>query len=375
MRKFVQSVEALNLNSMERHKVIMLLVTYRCNLNCIYCYEPKQSHKRMTTIQACSYIERIVNNLNDSYGSFEIQFMGGEPLLSFDVVREVSEWLWAQSFKVRLTQIFAVTNGTLLNDEMKTWFTVNKDKICLGLSFDGDRMMQDINRCGSASLIDFSYFVSTWPKQTIKVTISPQTLSRLYDGITSLHYFGARKITADLAMGKNIGWNERHLQILHDQLLLLCHYYLSHPDQYPVSLLNLDIDSVKSIPHDKPCGCGEDLVCIDIDGKEYACHLFAPITLGEKKATVAKSILDFSQHAAFVDDICYGCLLQATCTNCPGMNYIATGCVNKQDSFTCMANKVIFLANCEFTIMRCEELNDCEKISYIENIVKQIINS
>lgn len=329
----------------------------------------------MTAIQACSYIERIVNNLDDSYGSFEIQFMGGEPLLAFDVIREVSEWAWIQSFKVGLTQIFAVTNGTLLDDDMKTWFTINRDRICLGLSFDGNRMMQNVNRCGSASLVDLSYFVSTWPKQTIKVTISPHTLSKLYDGITSLHNLGAKKITADLAMGDNIGWNDGHLQILHDQLLQLCHYYMLHLDEYPVSLLNLDVDSVETIPNDKPCGCGEDLVCIDVDGKEYACHLFAPITIGDEKAAVAKSTLDFTLHEAFVDDSCCGCLLQATCTICPGMNYIATGKVNKQGSFTCKANKVIFLANCEFAIMRCKESKNKERISHIENIVKQIINS
>lgn len=329
----------------------------------------------MTATQACNYIERIVNNLDDSYSSFEIQFMGGEPLLAFDVIREVSEWVWTQSFKVRLTQVFAVTNGTLLDDDMKTWLTVNKDKVCLGLSFDGDHMMQNVNRCKSASLVDLSYFVSTWPRQTVKVTISPLTLGRLYQGITSLHSAGVMSITADLAMGRNIGWNDGHLQILHEQLLLLSNYYMLHTDEQPVSLLSLDIDSVNSIPDDKPCGCGEDLICIDTDGKEYACHMFAPITIGENKSDMAKSALDFTQHEKFIDDMCRDCLLQATCTNCPGMNYITTGKVNKQDSFTCKANKVIFLANCEFAIMRCEERNDNDSISYIENIVKQIINS
>lgn len=329
----------------------------------------------MTVDNACDYIERTVNNLDTSYGSFEVQFMGGEPLLAFDVIRQVSEWLWKQSFKIRLNQVFVVTNGTLLNGNMKKWFTANKDRICLGLSFDGDRIMQDMNRSRSSSLVDLSYFVLTWPRQTVKVTVSPQTLHMLYNGITSLHSLGVKKITADLAMGKNIGWNDEHLQVLHDQLLQLSHYYISHPDECPVSFLCLDIDSVQSVPDEKPCGCGEDLICIDVDGKEYACHLFSPITMGEDKATAANSTLDFAQHGSFVDDVCRGCLLQATCTNCPGMNYITTGQVNRQDHFTCKANKVIFLANCEFAIMRCKESNDYERISYIENIVKQIINS
>lgn len=362
-------------NEMKRHKVIMLLVTYGCNLNCIYCYEPKVLHKRMTASDACVYIEKIIDNLDGSYGSFEIQFMGGEPLLTFDVIRHVSEWLWKRAFKIKLTQVFVVTNGTLLDGNMKKWFTANKDKICLGLSFDGDRMMQDMNRSGSSSLIDLSYFVSTWPKQTVKVTVSPLTLPMLYDGITSLHSSGVKKITADLAMGKDIGWNDGHLDILHNQLILLSHYYISHPDECPVSLLCLDIESVEAMPNDKPCGCGEDLVCIDVDGKEYACHLFSPITIGKDKAAIANSTLNFARHEDFVDKICHGCLLQAICTNCPGMNYIATGQVNRQNDFTCKANKVIFLANCEFAIMRYEQSKDNDRILYIENIIKQIINS
>lgn len=353
----------------------MLLVTYGCNLNCIYCYEPKTLRKKMSFGDACSYIERTVNNLDVSYGSFEVQFMGGEPLLAFEVIRQVSEWLWKQSFKTKLTQVFIVTNGTLLDDNMKKWFTANKDRICLGLSFDGDRIMQNMNRSNSSSLVDLSYFVLTWPEQTIKLTVSPLTLNMLYDGVTSLHASGVKKITADLAMGKNVAWNDEYLQILHEQLLRLSRYYISYPDKHPVSLLCLDIDSVEVVPHDKPCGCGEDLVCIDVDGKEYACHLFSPITIGEDKAAIASSTLNFVRHEDFVDEICHGCLLQATCTNCPGMNYINTGQVNRQDKFTCKANKVIFLANCEFALMKCEKSKDYDRISYVESIVKQIIYS
>ena len=43
----------------------MLLITYNCNLSCVYCYEPKTEHNKMTSDQAISYIMEVVNNLDE----------------------------------------------------------------------------------------------------------------------------------------------------------------------------------------------------------------------------------------------------------------------------------------------------------------------
>lgn len=126
----------------------MLLITYKCNLRCSYCYEPKEQGFKMTVSKAKQIITEELELL-DPQDSVEIQFMGGEPLLEFQFIKEISEWLWNKGFDTDDNMLFAPTNGTLLTDEMKAWFASNNNRITLGLSFDGDITMQNKNRSNS----------------------------------------------------------------------------------------------------------------------------------------------------------------------------------------------------------------------------------
>ena len=74
----------------------------------------------MTVSKAKQIIQEQMSLLSDDYDSVEIQFMGGEPLLEFSTIKEVSEWLWSLSMNKKLMVLFAPTNGTLLSDEMKS---------------------------------------------------------------------------------------------------------------------------------------------------------------------------------------------------------------------------------------------------------------
>ena len=130
----------------------------------------------MNVEKAKEYILKQVNKLGDEYDSFEVQFMGGEPLLVFPMIKDVSEWLWKQHFCKPMKMLFAPTNGTLLSAEMKTWLLANRHRFCLGLSFDGDNLMQNINRSESFNLINIEFFAKTWPEQSVKMTVSPQTV-------------------------------------------------------------------------------------------------------------------------------------------------------------------------------------------------------
>ena len=163
---------------MGARKSIMLIITYSCNLNCIYCYEPKKVKHRMTLETAKDVILSQFSLLNDECDTVEIHFMGGEPLMEFALIKEISEWLWSTNTKYNL-MLFASTNGTLLNEEMRAWFHSNRHRITLGLSFDGNNVMQNINRSKSSSSVDIEFFAKTWPGQNIKMTISPQTLPSL----------------------------------------------------------------------------------------------------------------------------------------------------------------------------------------------------
>lgn len=80
---------------MGKQKVIMLLITYKCNLRCNYCYEPKVSNFKMSVAKTKNIIQKQIKALDESYEAVEIQFMGGEPLLEFPLIKECAEWLWS----------------------------------------------------------------------------------------------------------------------------------------------------------------------------------------------------------------------------------------------------------------------------------------
>ena len=358
---------------MNRQKSIMLLITYNCNLRCSYCYEPKKIKHRMTFEAAQRFITEQVSLAKDSYDSFEIQFMGGEPFLEFSLIKRIARWLWTEPPFNKEYILFAQTNGTLLNDEIKSWLVEHQDKFFIALSLDGTMEMQNVNRSDSFDLVDTSFFIDNWPTQNVKMTISPQTLKNLSKGVKYLHQLGFKYIAADLAMGPTLKWTREDLICYRDELNELVNFYVANPDVYPFSMLRIDptIILFSNVVTNKTCSCGENLVCVDWNGNTYACHLFSPISVTQKKADLSNVLYDFTNYSQFISDKCKDCRLIAACNHCYGMNYICTNDVSQPDAFHCNAFKVRFFANCKL-YMKYSLLNKDIK-SY--QLITKVINS
>lgn len=346
----------------------MLLVTYGCNLRCSYCYEPKRTHYRMAYATAISAIQKHLDNLPDDCGSVELQFMGGEPLLEFKLIKAVAEWVWEHKAKFPPIELFVQTNGTLVKGEIKEWLYNNKHRFNVALSFDGTSTMQSINR--KSSDIDLTFFAKHWPDQNIKMTISPETISRLYEGVVFLHQQGFKHIAADLAMGKNIAWQQDHLSVYRDQLHRLVRYYLENQNIEPFSQLRLNVFASQEVisGYHKTCSCGEDLVCVDWNGEEYACHLFSPISISKEKAG-SSHIIDFTKYDEFISETCKECALQSACNQCYGMNYICTGDVSQPSPFHCNAFKLRYAANMRLVYEKLKQADQPTALSKLNEII------
>lgn len=352
----------------------MLLVTYNCNLRCSYCYEPKLVTSHMTEEQVRWILSKEIPSIVDSCDELEIHFMGGEPLLEFQVLKNTAEWLWTEPFTVPHFMFFAPTNGTLLTEEMKNWFSEHRQHFYLGLSFDGDMKMQNCNRSSSFTNVDLDFFVNTWPEQSVKMTISPETVCRLSDGVIFLHEKGFKYITVDLAMGQTIEWTSETLLNYKEELEKLSDFYLSEPDLIPCSLFRMNILSGgkhKSRPA-KSCSCGEDMICIDLTGKHYACHLFSPISISVNKANECANIVDFSNHESFVSTQCRKCFLESVCEQCYGMNFICNGNVATPSNTHCIASKLRFVANCRFREKKAIREGDNATLNELRFMLKKV---
>lgn len=329
----------------------------------------------MSVAKTKNIIQKQIEALDESYEAVEIQFMGGEPLLEFPLIKECAEWLWSTPITEKKMMLFAPTNGTLLTDNMKEWFAKNKDRIHLGLSFDGDMAMQNTNRSSSFNNVDLDFFVKTWPNQSVKMTISPDTISNMAEGVMFLHRKGFKYISSDLAMGDSVGWSKEKLGIYQTELKKLVEYYIANPQLVPFSMLRVDINAImhSNTENYKTCSCGEDMVCVDWTGKTYACHLFSPVTISKEKAEKAVKTIDFENHSCFNNGKCAKCILNTVCTHCYGMNYVCSDDINTPSPFHCSAFKLLFVANCRYQMQVAKRNGDSAAILQINQVINKIV--
>lgn len=118
-----------------------LELTYRCNLNCNYCYiGEKYSSNELSTEEWLSVIEQIPKGRL-------ITFVGGETLIRKDFKTILKAAL-------KKGRVNIVTNGTLINDELINIF-INRKLLLLNLSIDGMRQNHDRirNRAGTFDIV------------------------------------------------------------------------------------------------------------------------------------------------------------------------------------------------------------------------------
>jgi len=342
-------------------RTIYIATNVSCNLNCIYCYEDKSS-KETFDLEATKQKLAVELATKTKDGTI-IALHGGEPFMVFPKIKALCEWLWDQNFPEPF-RFFATSNGTLIHGEIMEWLAKHKQQFIVGLSLDGDREMQNINRSNSFDQIDIDFISQTWPQQGIKMTISPLTLPTLARGIIFLHKRGIREISANLA--EMIDWSKReYLTVYQRELQRLAEFYLRYPEIQRCSLFKVHFSTFLMPDHAirKWCGVGTDMKVCDINGKTYSCHLFFESVCGKEKSEKAKDI-DFSKPDVYISKTCSGCVLYPICPTCYGSNYIARGSVAERDMAICALNKVRFYEVARFEYERLVKSNtDIQSLS------------
>lgn len=363
----------------ENRRTIAITLTEACNLKCSYCYENHKSSKKMSSdvLHKIIYDEMTADN---GFDELEIDFFGGEPFLCFDLIKDAEEYIKNMNSSKKYI-LFATTNGTLVHGEIKNWLSHHDDVLICGLSFDGTKTMQDINRSNSFDSIDLDFFKKHYPLQDIKMTISENTLAHLAEGVVFLHEKGF-DVSCNLAY--NINWsNDKNREILQGQLLQLIDYYLSHETVKPCSMLEMPITNVskaygKGIYH-RFCGAGTYTVTYHIDGTAYPCQFFMPLSVGEEKAKNALSLKFYKDDIPeeLIEKKCRHCVVQPICPTCYGANYAATGNMYRHDDNYCELTKIIIKARSYFKAMQWQkgQLNlPEEELVHLLNSIKIIQN-
>ena len=129
-------------------KALCLHIAHDCNLACRYCFaEEGEYHGRRAMMsyevgkQALDFL--IANSGNRR--NLEVDFFGGEPLMNWDVIKQLVEYGRSQEEKYNKKFRFTLTtNGVLLNDEIMEF--ANKEMANVVLSIDGRKEVHDFMR-------------------------------------------------------------------------------------------------------------------------------------------------------------------------------------------------------------------------------------
>lgn len=326
-------------------KELLIMATNACNLRCKYCYETNKNAPSMDVERIEEQIEHELRKLSAPYKKFVINFHGGEPMLVFDKIKQVVGWADEKLNDLDISYT-TTTNGTVLNDEIRQWLVSNKKRFIPILSLDGPKDVHDRNRIGSFDKIDLEFFRTNWPLQGIKMTVSPNTVTDLYDSFIYLHEIG---FYPNPTLAKEVDWKlQEHLPIYAQQLKRLSEFYISHPTLPPGQLLNLPLHKFSEDFVSKginSCGAGFDTIAFDINGNRYPCQAFiADLRKPYNKAEMESIFCILSQNCHLkISPKCTGCPIVNGCSSCYGMNYSNRGNMGAIDEVMCQFQKVTFL--------------------------------
>lgn len=325
-----------------RRHTVVLTISERCNLNCVYCYEKGKDLGVMSVAVAKDIIER---SFIEAAGCDDIlfEFHGGEIALVFDRLREVCEWMWSRKWP-KPYSCFSITNGTLIHGEIADWFKSNRDRFILGLSLDGTPMLHNSNRSNSYGLIDLRFFLENWPRQPVKMTFAPETMSQIAAGLKHVHGLGF-EVRCNLAYG--CVWPIDRLGEYASQLDEMVEWYLLNPEVLPASLFCQKFERIgyMAVAGSRPtkwCNCGDGSVCYSPSGIRYPCQVFMPSTFG-RDVSEELSQIDFHDIGCFHYNMCDGCVLEPSCATCPAHNYLATGTLSERPRELCAYRRVELL--------------------------------
>ncbi len=255
-----------------------LIVTTKCNLYCSYCF---MENKRPISMSSELMEQAVAMHFEYSRQQKEIQatFIGGEPLLEIDLIEECVKLYRRLATEYCKSVGFALTtNGTLLDISMAEKLAMLNVKYLL--SIDGAEHMHDKYR-------HFPDGSPTWklitgrlgelkryqPWQGARVTVNPDTVYGLAEGVRELFECGINQFIIGVATG--ITWNDDDIQAYSDQMFLIADYHNKMKKKgAPIRLTIFEFDTERELARLKGqwgCGAGRGRLSVDPTGAITGC--------------------------------------------------------------------------------------------------------
>lgn len=320
-------------------KAMCLNVAHDCNLTCQYCFASQGDYKVKRALMPLETGKKALDFLLANSGSrknLEVDFFGGEPLMNFDVVKELVHYGRQEEIKFGKHFRFTITTNAVLLDEDKMAF-INEHFDNIVLSMDGrkavnDKIRKTLNGKGSYDLIipkmkqavesrqDKSYF--------IRGTFTGENLDFAKD-VEHMRDLGFTKLSMEPVVtepGNPLEIKASDLDTVKKEYENLYYLYKeSMVDNKEFNFFHFEMELENGpciYKRISGCGAGNEYVAVTPEGHIYPCHQFVGETdfiLGDLESGIQrKDIQDLFYKSNVME--------KEDCSQCWAKYFCSGGC-------------------------------------------------
>ncbi len=339
-------------------KALCLHIAHTCNLNCSYCFASQGKYHGDRAVMSYEVGKRALDFLIENSGSrrnLEVDFFGGEPLMNFEVVKQLVAYARSvekekdKNFRFTLT-----TNGMLIDDEVIEF--ANREMSNVVLSLDGRKEIHDRFRVDYAGKGSFDRIVPKFQKLVearggknyyMRGTFTHANPDFLTDIKTMLD-LGFTELSMEpvvCASGDPSELTEEDKPIVMEQYEKLAELMIKRDDEgKPFTFYHYMID-LKGGPciykRISGCGSGTEYMAVTPWGDLYPCHQFVGeegFKLGDiwQGVTNTEAQREFADCNVYARPDCHSCWAKLYCSGgCAANAYHSTGSVRGIYKYGC----------------------------------------
>ncbi len=331
-------------------KALCLHVAHTCNLNCSYCFASQGKYHGDRALMSFETGKQALDFLMDHSGSrhhLEVDFFGGEPLMNFQVVKDLVAYARSvekerdKQFRFTLT-----TNGMLIDDDVIDF--ANRECSNVVLSLDGRKEIHDRFRVDYAGNGSWERIVPKFQKLVkarggknyyMRGTFTHANPDFLQDIRTMLD-LGFRELSMEpvvCAEGDPSALTEADLPIVmrqYEELARLLVQKRREGDPFTFYHYMIDLSGGPCVyKRISGCGSGTEYMAVTPWGDLYPCHQFVgekAFRLGDVWNGVTNTAVreDFAACNVYAREECRECWARLYCSGgCAANAFHATGSV------------------------------------------------
>ena len=327
-------------------KALCLHIAHDCNLACRYCFAEEGEYHGRRALMSYEVGKRALDFLIENSGNrknLEVDFFGGEPLMNWQVVKDLvkygrkQEKLHDKNFRFTLT-----TNGVLLNDEIMDF--CNQEMGNVVLSLDGrkevnDRMRPFRNGKGSYDLIvpKFQKFADSrhQEKYYVRGTFTHYNLDFSKD---VLHFadLGFKQVSVEPVVAKpeeDYAIREEDIPAILEEYDKLAKEMVRREKEgrgFHFFHFMIDLTGGPCVyKRLSGCGSGTEYLAVTPWGDLYPCHQF----VGEEKFLMG-NVFDGLKNTELQEEFkCCNVYAKEKCRKCFAKFYCSGGCAANSYNF------------------------------------------